>query len=134
MASNFFEPGINYYVDDVEKIAQFYIDNFGFVETFRTPKGGELDKVEIRLGSFVLGLAKREAGKSMHGLDIGPADNPRAEVMLWTDDVDEAYDTLIKAGVPMLIAPHSFLEMLRAAWVLDPEGNPVQIVSRLNQK
>jgi hypothetical protein len=27
--------------------------------------------------------------------------------------------------------PHDFLGSLRAAWVMDPDGNPVEIVSRL---
>ena len=26
--------------------------------------------------------------------------------------------------------PHDFLDSLRAAWVADPDGNPVQIVTR----
>jgi hypothetical protein len=53
------------------------------------------------------------------------------EVVLWTEDVDQAYAELIAAGVPAMRAPHDFLGFLRAAWVMDPEGNPVEIVTRL---
>lgn len=41
MNIKFTDPAINYYVEDVEIAAHFYIENFGFVETFRTPKQGK---------------------------------------------------------------------------------------------
>lgn len=109
---------------------RFYVENFGFVETFRTPEQGEPMHVEVTLGAFILGLASREAGKTMHGLKLSPGGFPRAEVVLWTDDVDLAYTTWVDKGVPSVSAPHNFLSSLRAAWVMDPDGNPVQIVSR----
>lgn len=43
--------------------------------------------------------------------------------------VDAAFAMLIEKGIPSVSAPHNFLGMLRAAWVMD--GNPVEIVSRL---
>jgi catechol-2,3-dioxygenase len=33
-----------------------------------------------------------------------------------------------------LPAPHDFFDSLRAAWVADPDGNPVQIVMRRPQE
>jgi hypothetical protein len=38
-----------------------------------------------------LGLASKEAGRIMHGLPLGPGGFPRAELAIWTEDVDEAY-------------------------------------------
>ena len=55
---------------------------------------------------------------------------PRAEVVVWTDDVDAAFADLSGKGVRVLSPPHDFLASLRAAWIADPEGNPVQIVMR----
>ena len=125
------DPSINYYVDDVERAVRFYTEHFGFVESFRTPEHGSPDHVEVRLGSLVLGLASKAAGQSMHGLPLGSGGFPKAELVVWTDNVDAAYTALVEAGVPSVSPPHDFLGMLRAAWVMDPDGNPVEIVSRL---
>lgn len=130
MASRFVDPAINYYVEDVEIAAGFYVEHFDFVETFRTPKQGKPVHVELKLGAFTLGLASKEAGQSMHGLPLGAGGAPRAELVVWTDDIDEAYTALVENGVPSVSAPHNFLASLRAAWVMDPDGNPVEIVSR----
>lgn len=131
MAITFTNPAINYYVDDVEIAVRFYTEHFGFVETFRTPKQGKPDHVEVTLGPLILGLAAKEAGMSMHGLPLGPGGSPRAEVVLWTENVDDAYAMLIDKGVPSVSPPHDFLgASLRAAWVMDPDGNPVEIVSK----
>jgi len=130
MNIRFTDPAINYYVEDVEISVRFYIEYFGFVETFRTPKQGKPIHVEVRLGPLVLGLASKEAGQTVHGLPLGPPGFPRAELVVWTDNVDKAYTMLLEKGVPSVSAPHDFLSSLRAAWVMDPDGNPVEIVSR----
>jgi catechol 2,3-dioxygenase-like lactoylglutathione lyase family enzyme len=123
----FRDPQVNYYVRDVETSVRFYTERFGFEETFRTPTSGAPEHVEVRLGGLVLGLASIEAARRVHGLDVasGP---PRAEIVLWTDEVDRVYEDLVSQGVPSLREPHDFLGRLRAAWVADPDGNPVEIV------
>lgn len=124
----FRDPQINYYVEDVDVSVRFYVDLFGFEETFRTPETGTPSHVEVRLGGLILGLASNESARNTHGLTTGGG-NPRAEVCLWTDDVDSAYADLVARGVPSLSEPHDFLEgRLRAAWLADPDGNPVEIV------
>lgn len=125
----FREPQVNFYVRDVERSVRFYAELLGFVETFRTPEEGEPANVELRMGGLILGLASIESARSVHGLaaDEGP---PRAEVCVWTDDVDAAYAWLLARGAEEVSAPHDFLGRLRAAWVADPDGNPVQVVAR----
>ena len=130
MTISYTDPAINYYVDDVETAVRFYTQHFGFVETFRTPKEGKPDHVEVRLGALVLGLAAKEAAQTMHGLPLGSGGFPRAELVVWTEHVDEAYARLTAQGMPSVSAPHDFLAALRSAWVMDPDGNPVQLVSR----
>lgn len=130
MTIRFTDPAVNYYVEDVESAVRFYTEHFGFVETFRTPQEGKPIHVEITLGPLILGLAAKEAARTMHLLPLGPGGFPRAEVVVWTEDVDQAYAMLLEKGVPGVSAPHDFLESLRAAWVMDPDGNPIQIVSR----
>jgi len=70
--------------------------------------------------------------REVHGITAGPGP-PRAEVVVWTDDVDRAFAALMARQAPALSAPHDFLGTLRAAWVADPDGNPVQIVMRLQR-
>jgi catechol 2,3-dioxygenase-like lactoylglutathione lyase family enzyme len=130
MTIRFTEPAINYYVEDVEIAVRFYTENFGFTETFRTPTQGKPIHVEVTLGPLILGLASKEAAQTMHGLPLGTGGYPCAELVVWAENVDEAYAMLIAKGVPSVSAPHDFLSSLRAAWVMDPDGNPVEIVSR----
>ena len=130
MTIEYTDPAINYYVEVVEVALRFYTEHFGFVETFRTPKQGKPDHVEVRLGPLTLGLASKEAGIRDHNLPLGQHGNPRAELVAWTADVDAAYAALIAKGVPSVSPPHNFLESLRTAWVIDPDGNPVAIVQR----
>jgi predicted enzyme related to lactoylglutathione lyase len=48
-----------------------------------------------------------------------------------TDDVDAAVSVLVAKGAPLLTPPHDFLDgQLRAAWISDPDGNPMQLVQR----
>lgn len=127
----FREPQVNFYVDDVEAAVRFYTDHFGFKETFRTPQSGTPDHVEVTLDGFILGLASNAAARAHHGVTTGGG-NPRAGVCLWTDDVDHVYSDLKARGVTPLNEPHTFLNgRLRVGWVADPEGNPIEIVTRL---
>ena len=130
MTIKYTDPAVNYYVEDVEAAFRFYTENFGFVETFRTPKQGKPDHVEVSLGPLILGLSSKEAGIRDHNLPLGPHGNPRVELVLWTADVNAAYAALIAKGVPSVSPPHDFLESLRSAWLMDPDGNPVAIVQR----
>lgn len=126
----FESPQVNFYVRDVEESARFYRELFGFTETFRTPEHGPPAHAELQLGTFTLGLATMESLRDVHGITTAGSGPPRAEVVVWTDNVDLAYADLAARKVRTLSAPHDFAGSLRAAWVADPDGNPVQIVTR----
>lgn len=70
-----------------------------------------------------------EAAKEHHSL------RPRGkgrwiEIVLWTDDTDAAVKALVAKGAPISPA-HDFLDgKLRAAWIADPDGNPIQLVQQ----
>ena len=123
----FRDPQINLYVADVEASLRFYRDLLGFTENFRTPKDGTPIHVEMRLGGLILGVASIESVRDIHGLDMQPGP-PHGEVVLWTDDVDSAFESITAKGFRALSKPHNFLADLRAAWIEDPDGNPVQLV------
>jgi catechol 2,3-dioxygenase-like lactoylglutathione lyase family enzyme len=125
----FSAPLINLYSCDLPRAAAFYSE-LGFVETFRTPASGDPTHIQLKLDGFSLGIATIEAAREHHGLR--PQGEGRwIEIVLWTDDADAAVDTLVARGAPLLSPPHDFLDgRLRAAWVADPDGNPIQLVQR----
>jgi catechol 2,3-dioxygenase-like lactoylglutathione lyase family enzyme len=120
---------INLYSRDLPRARAFY-SQLGFVETFRTPASGEPTHVQLALDGFTLGIATVEAARAHHGLH--PQGEGRwIEIVLWTDDTAAAVNALVANGAPLLSAPHDFLEgKLRAAWIADPDGNPIQLVQR----
>ena len=119
----FRDPQVNLYVKDAEVSAWFYRDFFGFRETFRTPREGTPFKVEHQLGNLTLGVGTSESVREVHGFSSGGGP-PRAEVYLWTDDVDSAFASLTEKGVRPLRAPHDFVKTLRGVWVLIPTATP----------
>jgi lactoylglutathione lyase len=52
-------------------------------------------------------------------------------LVVWTDDVDEAFAQLVSAGAPALQPPHNSGNNNRNALVRDPDGNLVEVVSKL---
>lgn len=129
----FANPQVNIYAADIEGSLRFYRDVLGFTETFRTPKEGVPDHVELRLGSFKLGIAAFEALKRDHGILTGRGP-PRVEVVFFTDDVDGAYGWTTSKGAPSLSPPHDFGGYIHSARVADPDGNPVGFTTRLPVK
>jgi predicted enzyme related to lactoylglutathione lyase len=125
----FKDPMINLYSRDLSRAVAFYAE-LGFVETFRTPASGEPVHVELTKDGFTLGIATMEAAKEHHGLRPG-GEGRWIEIVLWTDDTDAAVNALVAKGAPLFSPAHDFLDgKLRAAWIADPDGNPIQLVQR----
>ena len=125
----FKSPLINLYSRDLQRAMTFYLE-LGFVETFRTPASGEPSHVQLKLDDFTLGIATVDAARDHHGLRP-KGDGRWIEIVLWTDDTDAAASALVANGAPLLSPAHDFLGgRLRAAWVADPDGNPIQLVQR----
>jgi predicted enzyme related to lactoylglutathione lyase len=123
----FSNPMINLYSRDLSRATAFY-SGLGFVETFRTPECGEPVHVELKLDGFTLGVATLEAAREHHNLR--PEGEGRwIEIVLWTEDTDAAVKELVDKGAILLTPAHDFLDgKLRAAWIADPDGNPIQLV------
>jgi catechol 2,3-dioxygenase-like lactoylglutathione lyase family enzyme len=125
----FSAPMINLYSRGLPRALAFYSE-LGFVETFRTPTSGSPEHLQLKLDGFTLGIATIEAAKDHHGLKPEGAGHS-IEIVLWTDDTDAALKALIAKGAPLLTPAHDFLDAkLRAGWVADPDGNPIQLVQR----
>jgi lactoylglutathione lyase len=130
--ARFRAPQVNFYVEDVERSVAFFRDHLDFVETFRTPETGTPDHVELRLEGLVLGFGSVRAAREIHGLPLDIT-SPSAEVVLWTDQVDNEYERLLTAGARSISAPHIFVSRLRAAFLAGPNGEHIQIVSELTK-
>jgi lactoylglutathione lyase len=120
---------VNLYTRDIEAGLRFYRDQLGFQETFRAPREGALEHVELTLGNFSLGLGTVQAAKRVHGVDASPG-TPAMVIVVWTEDVDLAFVRLIEAGVPVVQPPHDTGNDNRNALLRDPDGNLVEIVSK----
>jgi lactoylglutathione lyase len=120
---------VNLYTRDIEAGIRFYRDLLGFEETFRTPREGTPEHVEVRLDGFTVGLGTVEAARRVHGVEAAPG-SPAMVLVVWTDDVDKAYSELIAAGVPPVQPPHDTGNNNRNALLRDPDGNLVEIVAK----
>jgi lactoylglutathione lyase len=122
---------VNLYTRDIEAGLRFYRDLLGFVETFRTPTEGVPSHVELSLNGFVVALGTVEAAREVHGVEASPG-SPAMVLVVWTEDVDAAYERLVAAGVPAIQPPHDTGNNNRNALLRDPDGNLVEIVSKVS--
>lgn len=121
---------VNLYTADIKAGLRFYHDLLGFEETFRTPTEGTPSHVELELNGFGLGLGTVQAAKLRHGVDASPG-SPAMVLVVWTDDVDAAFEELKSAGVPVVQPPHNTVNSNRSALLRDPDGNLVEIVAKV---
>ena len=119
----------NLYTNDIEAGLRFYRDLLGFTETFRTPRDGPPEHVELKLDGFMIGLGTVEAARRVHGVEAAPG-SPAMVLVLWADDADAAYQELTAAGVPAVQPPHDTGNNNRNALLRDPDGNLVEIVAK----
>ena len=125
----FKEGFVNLYTRDIEAGIHFYRDLLGFRETFRTPKEGTPEHVELVLNGFGVGLGTVEAAKRRHGVDAAPG-TPAMVLVIWTDDLEKSFELLKSAGTPIVQPPHDVGSSNRSALLRDPDGNLVEIVAK----
>ena len=118
---------VNLYTHDIESGLRFYRDLLGFEETFRTPEQGTPEHVELKLNGFGLGLGTVQAARKVHGVDASPG-SPAMVLVVWTDNVDTAFEQLRSVSVPVVQPPHDTGNNNRSALLRDPDGNLVEFV------
>jgi lactoylglutathione lyase len=125
----FASPMVNIYTRDLSASLAFYGGQLGCAETFRGPSAETPDHVELRLDGVTVALSTAEAAERVHGIVASPG-APGFQLVIWTDDVDTAYDALLAAGVPTVTPPHDTGNGNRNTVVRDPDGNLVEIVAK----
>jgi lactoylglutathione lyase len=126
---SFATPMVNVYTRDLDAALAFYGELLGFEESFRAPSSDAPDHVELRLDGVTLALSTAEAAERVHGIVAAPGAHG-FQLVLWTDDVDTAYDALVAAGAPAVTPPHDTGNDNRNAVVQDPDGNLVELVAK----
>ena len=129
--SMFADGLVNLYTRDIEAGPHCYKDLLGLHETFRTPAEGVPEHVEFRVGGFTLGLGTVEAARRVHGAEPEPGASAMS-LVLWTDDVDKTFEALVHAGVPAVQPPHGSGNNNRNTLIRDPDGNLVELVSKVS--
>jgi lactoylglutathione lyase len=124
-----FQDGqVNLYSGDVAKALAFWRDLLGFAETYRFPRTGEPEHVELRLGSMTVALTSA-AGLVTHRLPPASRGEP-FEIAIRAEDTGAAVALLRAAGVEVMLEPAATPAGNRVAYVRDPDGNRIQIYSR----
>ena len=118
----------NLYVADVEAAAAFYTARLGGTETFRLPGDGPATHVEVRIGDVIVALSGRDE-VAKQGLPE-PTEGHPLELVAWCDSAREAVEELRAAGVPVLVEPSRHVSGHTRAYVADPDGNWIAVVSR----
>lgn len=118
----------NLYTADMERAASFYCDLLGGTQTFRTPAEGLAEHVELRLGDVIIAITSRDA-VPRQGLPAPTAGHPM-ELVVGCDSTDHTIAALRAAGTPVLVEPYSHFAGHRRAYVADPDGNWIVIVSK----
>ena len=121
---------VNLYTNDIESGLRFYRDLLRFEESFRTPRQGTPEHVELKLNGFGLGLGTVQAARRVHGVDASPG-SPAMVLVVWTDNVDTAFEQLRSAGAHVIQPPHDTGNNNRNALLRDPDGNLVEIVAEI---
>ncbi|WP_433796308.1 VOC family protein [Actinoplanes sp. CA-252034] len=108
---------------DLPRLRAFYEEVLGATQTLRVPAEGPEFYVELRIGETALGLAQNES------TEIGAP----VRVILSADveDVDALLPTVESAGGTVQGPANDMPWGQRVAHVLDPDGNMLNLTSRL---
>jgi lactoylglutathione lyase len=118
----------NLYTADVDQATAFYRDLLGGVQTFQYPASGPAEHVELRVGETIIALTHHDAVREA-GLPEPTTGHP-LELVVSCDSADDTVAALRAAGTQILIEPHDHVAGHRRAYVTDPDGNWITLVSR----
>jgi lactoylglutathione lyase len=121
------------YCSDLERSVALYRDGFGMIESYRFPKTGAAEHVELKLGGTTLGLSS-PAGLVTHGMPpVARGTGQPFELAFGCEDADAALDRLRAAGCRIVREPFDTPAGNRTAYVEDFDGNRISIYARIRR-
>lgn len=112
------------YAHDVQPMVDFY-EELGFSISFRMPEEGEAGYVTMCRDEAELAIVDAEWPARQTSLPMGT--EPRFEMFVYVDDLEETIEALRSRGTPVIQEPTDQPWGERTAYVVDPEGNPVSL-------
>jgi PhnB protein len=108
-------------VDDAEGAIDFYARAFGATEVMRLPMGGKIGHAEIKVGDSHVMLSDEWPDMGM----LGPKarGGPTASLMIYLDDVDNAFDQAVREGATVDRPVENQFWGDRMGTVIDPFGH-----------
>ena len=116
------------YTEDVEGLARFYVEAFGFEQAFKWPAGGgEAEYVFLRLEPVGIGIGRPPEHGEAWGRPVPAGGADGVELCIYTDDVDAAAERLRELGARELAAPADQPWGERLTYFLDPDGRALHV-------
>jgi catechol 2,3-dioxygenase-like lactoylglutathione lyase family enzyme len=120
---------VGLFVENIEKMVQFYRDILGFETDW---DGGPFASFKVKDGGLFM-FDRKQFAEAMHQLYVPPKGfNLTMEIGLNVPtkaDVDKEYARLMALGVPSVLEPQTQTWGQRNFWIADPEGNYIEVGS-----
>jgi lactoylglutathione lyase len=115
------------YTSNIDTMSSFY-QRLGFTELYRFTMNGVTAFATLENGPAYLTLTDYNVLRQSTGLkNIGPSAQKQSDVTILVDNVDATVAAMKSYGAKVLMAPKTQPWGDRQAFILDPEGNLVQI-------
>lgn len=116
--------------ENVAASLSFYGDLLGGVEEFRFPEDDPVFYT-LKLGESEIGIGG-VSDAPMHGRPQRPATGHRIELCVYVEDVDRLVAAAKSRDVPVRSEPADMPWGERVAFIEDPDGNPVMLITELD--
>jgi uncharacterized glyoxalase superfamily protein PhnB len=118
--------GICLVTENVPALAQFYSRSFG------CQASGNDIHAELEIGGLSLAIFTRQGMEEMAPGSMQGAGYGSFTLGFEVEDVDGEYERLKALGVPVVKPPATYGWGARAAWFRDPDGNIIDLFSRVS--
>ncbi len=117
-------------VDNMQIALRFYAETLGGTPIYRYPEGDDPSFITLRCGTSDVALSRTDASLPAN-VPFRPATGHRIQLCVNVVDVDDSVGALRSIGSTVVMEPSNQPWGERAAYVEDPDGNLVLLVSSL---
>jgi lactoylglutathione lyase len=119
-------------VDNMRVALRFYAETLGGTPIYQYPAGSDPSFITLRCGKSDVALSRTDATLPTN-VPFRPATGHRIQLCVNVVDVDESVAALRSIGSTVVMEPGNQPWGERAAYVEDPDGNLVLLVSPLKE-